>query len=157
MNDIYNYLYYHEKLSSGGMPTPGQLTAAANAGVQVIINLATDNSEGAIPNEGGIVTGLGMRYIHIPVDWNNPTRQDLDRFMGAMEKHAQEKVLVHCQANYRASGFIALYRILRLGWKPKDALADMHKIWNEAKYPVWQAFITESAGRGWSGQSVASP
>jgi len=141
MNDIYNYLYYNEKLSSSGMPKPEQLTSVAEAGVEVVINLATSKSEGAIPNEGELVDGLGMEYIHIPVDWDNPIAKDLDDFLNAMDRHNEKKILVHCQANYRATGFVALYRILRLGWKPEDAFVDMHKIWDEDKYPIWKKFI----------------
>ena len=144
MKDIYNYLYYNEKLSSSGMPTPDQLKSVAEAGVNVVINLATSKSEGAIPNEGELVTGLGMEYINIPVDWNNPTQDDLDVFLNAMDKHKDKSVLVHCQANYRASGFVALYRVLRLGWERDDALQDMKKIWSPEEYPVWDMFIEEN-------------
>jgi len=68
----------------------------------------------------------------------------LNEFMDAMDAHSQEKVLVHCEANYRAAAFPALYRILPLGWKREDALAVMHRIWNEEKYPVWKKFMEES-------------
>ena len=141
MNKIYNYLYYNEKLSSSGMPSPEQLKDVAEAGMQVVINLATSKSEGAIPHEGEIVNGLGMEYIHIPVEWNEPTRQNLDDFLHAMEKHKDDRVLVHCQANFRATGFIAMYRIIKLGWKKDDALQPMRTIWNPEEYPVWQTFI----------------
>jgi protein tyrosine phosphatase (PTP) superfamily phosphohydrolase (DUF442 family) len=144
MKDIYNYLYYNEKLSSSGMPTPDQLKSVAEAGVKLVINLATSKSEGAIPNEGELVNGFGMEYINIPVDWNNPTPEDLDVFLNAMDKHKDESVLVHCQANYRASGFVALYRVLRLGWKRDDAFQDMQKIWNPEEYPAWDMFIEEN-------------
>jgi len=144
MKGIYNYLYYNEKLSSSGMPTPDQLTLVAEAGVKVVINLATSKSEGAIPNEGELVSGLGMEYINIPVDWNNPTHEDLDTFLNAMDKHKDENILVHCQANFRASGFVALYRILRLGWKREDAFQDMQKIWSPEEYLVWDMFIEEN-------------
>ena len=144
MKDIYNYLYYNEKLSSSGMPTPAQLKSVAETGVEVVINLATPRSEGAIPNEGELVNGLGMEYIHIPVDWDDPTKNDLDGFLKAMEKHEGRSILVHCQANYRATGFVALYRVLRLRWKPEDAFVDMHKIWNADEYPVWKKFIEDT-------------
>lgn len=144
MKDIYNYLYYDEKLSSSGMPTPDQLRSVAEAGVKVVINLATSKSEGAIPNEGEIVNSLGMEYINIPVDWNNPTHDDLDNFLNAMNRHKDKSVLVHCQANYRASGFVALYRVLRLGWKRDDALQDMKKIWSPEEYPTWDMFIEDN-------------
>ena len=141
MNGIYNYLKYDENLSSSGMPTPEQLKEAAEAGARVVINLATSKSEGAIPNEAELVAGLGMEYIHIPVEWNEPTRRNLDDFLRAMESHRDDKVLVHCQANFRATGFVALYRILRLGWNKEEAFHDLRRIWNPEDYPVWQAFI----------------
>ena len=144
MKDIYNYMFLTEKLSSSGMPTPGQVKEVADAGVQVVINLATSKSEGAIPNEDELVKGLGMEYIHIPVEWNNPTKQNLDDFFNAMGAHQDEKVHVHCQANYRVSAFIMLYRVLQLGWKKEDAIPVMEKMWNPEDFPVWQKFIDES-------------
>jgi protein tyrosine phosphatase (PTP) superfamily phosphohydrolase (DUF442 family) len=148
MKDIYNYLYYNEKLSSSGMPTPDQLRSVAEAGVKVVINLATSKSEGAMPNEGELVNGLGMKYINIPVDWNDPTHENLSAFLNAIDKHEGESILVHCQANYRASGFVALYRILKLGWKKEDAFQDLRKIWSPEEYPVWDMFIEENLPPG---------
>ena len=63
--------------------------------------------------------------------------------MQVMDENGDEKVLVHCRANYRATAFIALYRVLRLGWKPEDAFPDVRRIWNPEEYPVWDRFITE--------------
>ena len=143
MNDIYNYLFLEEKLSSSGMPTAEQIKSVADAGVSVVINLAQTTSQGALPDEGPLVESLGMKYIQIPVDWNNPTQQDLEEFFSAMDEYKEEKKLVHCQANFRATGFVTMYRVLRLGWKKEDALQDLQKIWNPAKYPVWEKFIEE--------------
>lgn len=88
-----------------------------------------------------------MKYIHIPVEWDGPTRQNLDDFMNAMDAHRDEHVLVHCQANFRATGFVTLYRVLRLGWKKEDAFQDLQKIWNPEKFPIWQKFIDENLGQ----------
>ena len=148
MKDIYNYQFLDEKLSSSGMPTAKQMQEAAKADVQVVINLALKTSPGALPNEDSLVDSLGMKYIHIPVEWNNPTKQNLDDFFTAMDEHKQEKVLVHCQANYRASSFIMLYRVLRLGWKEEDAIPIMERMWNPEDFPVWQKFIDDQLRAG---------
>jgi hypothetical protein len=58
-----------------------------------------------------------------------------------MEGNKDKKIFVHCQANFRATAFIAMYRILRQGWTPGDAMADMHQIWDEEDYPIWKMFI----------------
>ena len=144
MKDIYNYQFLNENLSSSGMPTAEQMKEVANAGTQVVINLALDTSPGALPNEAAVVELLGMKYIHIPVEWNNPTKQNLDDFFAAMDEHKDDKLLVHCQANYRASSFIMMYRVLRLGWKKEDAFPIMEKMWNAEDFPVWQKFIDEN-------------
>jgi protein tyrosine phosphatase (PTP) superfamily phosphohydrolase (DUF442 family) len=142
--EIYNFLALSDILFTGGMPKEDQIESAAQAGVQTVINLALHNSPRALPDEEHLVKSLDMQYINIPVDWDNPTRQNLDDFMDAMDLRHAEKVLVHCQANYRATGFTALYRVLRQGWNPDDALAVMHKIWDEEKYPVWKKFIQDN-------------
>ena len=126
------------------MPTAEQMKEIADAGVQVVINLALTTSQGALPDEDHVVESLGMKYIHIPVEWNNPTRQNLGDFFSAMDEYKEEKVFVHCQANYRASSFVMLYRVLRLGWKKEEAIPVMEKMWNPEDFPVWQKFIDEN-------------
>lgn len=146
MKEIYNYLYLTEKLSSSGMPKAEQVDAIAQAGVQTVVNLATEKSEGALPKEQELVASRGMKYIHIPVEWDGPTRQNLDDFMNTMDAHRDDHVLVHCQANFRATGFVTLYHILRLDWNKEDAFQDLRKIWNPEKFPIWQKFIEENLG-----------
>ena len=141
MNELYNYKFFHEKLSSSGMPTAEQMKTVAEAGVQLVINLAPHDVQHAIPNEAELVNSLGMQYINIPVNWGTPTKDGLNIFMDAMDTHQDKKIHVHCEANFRASAFIAMYRILRLNWKTEDALEVMHTIWDEDAYPVWKLFI----------------
>ena len=148
MKEIYHYLEVDDNLSTSGMPTAEQLREAAEAGVQVVVNLALTTSEGALPEEDKLVQSLGMKYVHIPVEWGNPTRENLEHFFGAMEEHPQQKMLVHCQANYRVTCFVTLYRILRQGWDKEEAFAVMNKMWNPEDFPVWQTFINENLSRG---------
>ena len=142
--DIYNFLLLTETLLSSGMPTAGQLADVSKSGVELVINLALPTSERALSNEAELVTSLGMKYIGIPVEWEKPTRQNLENFMIAMDANIDKKILVHCQANYRATGFITLYRILRLGWNRDDAFKDLHRIWNPDEYPIWKKFIEDN-------------
>ena len=144
MNDIYNFLAYNELLSSSGMPTAEQMRSVAEAGVQVVINLAPHDVSNALPGEPELVNSLGMQYVNIPVTWGTPTRDDLKTFMREMDAHSDKKIHVHCQANFRASAFIALYRILKLEWQIDEALEVMHRIWDEDEYPVWKMFIEDT-------------
>jgi protein tyrosine phosphatase (PTP) superfamily phosphohydrolase (DUF442 family) len=144
LQEIYNYLKLTDSLHSSGMPTPEQLSSLTQEGIKVVINLATSQSEGWTPNEKELVEAQGILYYGIPVDWENPTTDDLNKFLAVMDKHQHEKILVHCQANYRATGFIALYRFNLLGWSEENAFKDLRKIWNPVEYPVWKKFIEKS-------------
>ena len=149
--EIYNFLALSETLFTGGMPTGEQLTDASQHGVEVVINLAPHDVPDALPNETELVTSLGMQYINIPVNWNTPTKEGLNRFMDAIDESKGKKILVHCEANFRASAFVSMYRILREDWKAEDALEVMHKIWDEDAYPVWKMFIEDTLKRSREG------
>ena len=150
-NGMYNFLQLSDKLFTGGMPKADQLTDAAKQGVKDVINLAPHDVPHALPDEAELVNSLGMQYINIPVNWNTPTKEGLDKFMDAMDEHKDRKILVHCEANFRASAFVSMYRILREGWKPDEALEVMHKIWDEDAYPVWKMFIEDMLKRSRDG------
>ena len=151
MNDIYNFLQYDETLSSSGMPTAEQMRAVAEAGVQMVINLAPHDVPRAIPDEAELVRSLGMDYLNIPVNWGTPTRDGLNIFLDAMDANQGRRIHVHCEANFRATAFIAVYRILRLGWNNEEALEVMHRIWDEDAYPVWKMFIEDAMLRSSDG------
>jgi protein tyrosine phosphatase (PTP) superfamily phosphohydrolase (DUF442 family) len=144
LEDIYNLLPLTQSLLSSGMPTADQMADVSCSGVQVVINLAMPDSERALPDEAHLVESLGMKYIAIPVVWDKPTRENLDDFMNAMDANKENKLLVHCQANYRATGFITLYRVLRLGWQRDKAFLDLRRVWDPEEYPVWQKFLEDN-------------
>jgi protein tyrosine phosphatase (PTP) superfamily phosphohydrolase (DUF442 family) len=144
MEDIYHYLKLNENLSSSGMPTVEQIPSIAENGVKVVINLATPKSESWIPNEKELTEAQNLTYYGIPVDWDAPTKDHLKEFANIMDKHKGEKIHVHCQANYRATAFITLYRINCLGWAKENAMEDMLQVWDPSKFPVWEKFIEEN-------------
>ncbi len=141
LQGIINFRRLGPDLITGGQPTEAELALAAAAGAEVVINLGRLDPAYALPDERGTVAALGLIYEHIPVVWAEPTAADLDAFFAAMARYAGRRLFVHCAANYRASAFNLLYRVLRLGWRIEDALPDMHAIWDPAEYPQWQAFL----------------
>ena len=109
-----------------------------------VINLALPTSDNAIPSEGSIVTGLGMSYFHIPIDFQSPQAQDFRTFCQLMQAYEGRKVFVHCAANMRVSAFIFLYRVKCLGIPITEAELDLHTIWQPDE--VWSRFIEEQLG-----------
>lgn len=111
----------------------------ARAGTEMVINLALIDSKGALANEGALVGGEGMIYVHIPVVFEKPELRDLEKFLGILALQKGQPVLVHCALNYRASAFVALHRILSLGVDLDTAMKDVRRIWEPI--PVWSDFM----------------
>src|SRR5206468_9584975 len=129
LSEIYSFHSVGDKLGTAGQPTQEQFRMVRDAGYEAVINLALPTSDNALANEGSVVTGLGMAYVHIPVDFKSPTSQDFRAFCRVMEAFDERRVFVHCAANMRVSAFVFLYRVLHQGTAVAEAERDLHAIW----------------------------
>ncbi len=130
LNDIYNYLPLNERLSTSGQPTAAQFHQISEAGFRRVINLAPSSFvENSLEDEAALLRQLGIEYIHIPVDFYNPTEQDFEAFCNAMQADTKNKLWVHCAANAGVSAFMYRYRVQFLGEDRTLARTDMLKIW----------------------------
>lgn len=138
--DIHNFLNIDDSLSTSGQPSEDELRALAAEGYETIVNLALhDDPRYSLPDEAGLVEGLGMEYVHIPVRFDGPTEDDLAAFFDTMDRCAGRKLHVHCAANLRVTAFLGLYRAVRQGRSTDEAFEPMRSIWEPDE--VWAAFI----------------
>lgn len=139
---IYKYRAIDELLATSGQPTVAQLGSVARAGFKTVINLALhDDPRYSLPDEAATVRSLGLDYVHIPVQFGSPTRDDLIAFFAAMRALGGEKTWVHCAANIRVSAFLGLYRVIEQGWTKESAFELMNSLWEPNE--VWGRFIEE--------------
>lgn len=138
-SSIYNWRRLDHRLTTSGQPTELELDSIRALGVTHIMNLALHSHEKALPDERASVTGLGMSYIHIPVDFANPTQENFEQFRVAMDSLPDACVHVHCIANFRVSAFIYRYRRDVRGENEACARADLLAIWQPDG--VWAKFI----------------
>jgi protein tyrosine phosphatase (PTP) superfamily phosphohydrolase (DUF442 family) len=136
---LLNKIEYSPSLTASGQPTAEALELAARSGYSRVIFLAFTNHQNALEHEDAIVKALDMEFIHIPVEWEAPSLADFDAFAAAMRVPTQQRTLLHCEVNFRASVFGFLYQVIYQGVPMGEAIALMHAIWipNE----VWEDFI----------------
>jgi len=144
--DIRNYHKVDEQVITSGQPTEAQIRAAAEEGVQVLINLATIDPRYSLDDEAGLAQSVGMEYHHIPVVWEHPTLADFEAFVAVMRQVQDKRKLIHCAANYRVTAFYSLYAMQDLGWSEAQADALRAVMW-QREYPVWEAFIQDMKTR----------
>ena len=124
-----NYVAATERLHTAGQPSADTLAGLAEQGFELVINLAPPTNQGAVPNEGKLVSEHGATYVNIPVDWQRPTYEDFELFSAIMNGARDRKVLVHCQLNMRASAFTFLYRVIHEDVPPAEAFTALQKVW----------------------------
>ncbi|NES94212.1 MAG: phosphatase [Desertifilum sp. SIO1I2] len=139
--EIYNYLPLSDSIGTGGQPTVEQFAELKQAGYEVVVNLALPTSTNAIPDEAEIVASQGMSYVHIPVEWENPTLEDIQRFFATLQANTDKRVFVHCAMNMRVSAFMYLYRRLQQQVDEDAARRSLEEIWTPN--PTWERFIAQ--------------
>jgi protein tyrosine phosphatase (PTP) superfamily phosphohydrolase (DUF442 family) len=139
LSEIDSFRAVGERLGTSGQPMQRQFQMIREAGFEAVINLALPTSDNALPNEGSVVTGLGMAYVHIPVDFKAPTTRDFQAFCRVLEALKDRPLFVHCAANKRVSAFVFLYRVLHQGVPVAEAEHDLHAIWQPDE--IWSQFI----------------
>ncbi|MFK7915544.1 MAG: protein tyrosine phosphatase family protein [Pseudomonadales bacterium] len=140
-SDIVNWRSYSESFASSGQPDAAQLETLSQQGYQRIIYIAFSDHENSLAGEDRLVKKLGMQYIHIPVIWNAPTAADFAAFASTMQAHPNQKTLLHCQVNYRASAFALLYRVIYQQVPLAAAKSAMDSVWTPDA--TWMRFIQE--------------
>jgi len=119
MSGVTNFVQLTRLIATSGQPTRTQFAQIADQDYAVVINLAMADSKRAIPEEGSIVTSLGMSYIHIPVPFDAPSIDQLRQFIGILKGVEGKPVWVHCVRNRRVSAF--MYHYLKLEKKVPES------------------------------------
>jgi protein tyrosine phosphatase (PTP) superfamily phosphohydrolase (DUF442 family) len=147
VEDSYNFRRIDNRLTTSGLLSAEQLADLHTDSYDAVINLLPDSHDYAVHDEARIVGDQGIDYVYIPVDFEAPTHADLEAFADAMDARLDQKVHVHCAANYRVSAFYGLYAQQRGLCSAEEAHELIHDIWDPADHPVWAVFIADESTR----------
>ncbi len=142
MTSICNFQKVSDLLACSGQPQEGQLASIAQEGYSVVINLGLHDGKYALPDEAASIKRLGVTYYNIPVQFDNPQSDELKAFFNLMNQHVEEKILVHCAANYRASCFTGLYLLSAHKLNQSEMTEFIENIWQPDA--VWQQFVEDA-------------
>lgn len=130
-----NFIRVDAKLATGGHIVGDGLDTLRAEGVTLVVDLRDKPPRGQAKQ----VEAAGMQYVNVPVAWHSPQVSDFETFRDVMNANPDAHVLVQCQANYRASAFTYLYRVLEAGVPEEEARADMNRIWEPED--TWAEFV----------------
>lgn len=146
--EVFNYYAITDSISTSGQPKAEQFQSIADTGHTVVINLAMPDHERSLANEGALVTGLGMTYLHIAVPFDAPDESLYQRFSNALDAMSGEKVWVHCIVNARVSAFLFRYLQSKRGFSAEQATTPVLTAWRPQMDEVWTEFLKRDAKEG---------
>lgn len=141
-SNILNWRRLDDEITTSGQPSEDQLSAIQKLGVTHVINLGPHSHEQALADEPAIVAGLGMDYVNIPVDFNEPAEDDFARFCAAMTELKGRRVHVHCIFNARVTAFFYRFQTVVAGLDENEARDFMESVWRPGG--VWAALIGDA-------------
>jgi len=120
-----NFHKVDDQVYRGGQPTSEGFKTLAGLGIKTVIDLRLIG-EHSQAEEEKIVTGLGMRYVSIPMRGMSTPREDQ---IAAVQTLFNDKtagpVFVHCKRGAdRTGAVVAVYRISHDRWENKRALKE---------------------------------
>ena len=139
----YNFRHINAQVTTSGVVGAARLKKLIPEGYEAVINLLPDDSQYAVENEKQIIENQGIKYFHIPVEFDNPSLDNFEQFITAMDEVKQIKTHIHCAANYRVSAFYALYAQSKGLWSRSQAQGLIDGLWQPLDYPGWPEFIDQ--------------
>lgn len=130
--------------TTSGLLHAGDIARLKAIGVRHVINLALDDSPGALADEAALLAGAGIACTHIPVPFDAPGEAHYAAFRAAYEG-GERPVHVHCIMNWRVSAFFCRYH-REHGMDEARARTLMARQWDPATSEhrdaaAWAAFL----------------
>lgn len=139
------------RISAGGQPTEADLADLMAQGVRTVINLRRpgEQNQPLDPHtEGQVATGLGLAYVHIPVDPKNLDPNQLDAVAAAIKAAASGGVYVHCAAGGRACTHALLTNAKDAGHSADHVFSQADQLGVPITDEGFKAFVRTVAGSG---------
>jgi uncharacterized protein (TIGR01244 family) len=122
-NNIPNFQKVDDHVYRGGQSSNDGFKDLARLGIKTIVDLR-QIGEHSQADEEKVVTGLGMRYVSIPMSgMSTPKEDQVAHVLALLNDATSGPVFVHCRRGADRTGtVIAAYRIAHHRWENRKAL-----------------------------------
>jgi protein tyrosine/serine phosphatase len=121
---ISNFEVVSQELWRGAQPSEKAIAKLAENGVKTIVDLRYKGRGG--DEESQVAQKNGIKYVNIPLGFENPSVEDVAKFMAIVSQPANQPVFVHCrQGADRTGAAVGIFRILHDRWSFAQAYDEM--------------------------------
>ncbi len=112
-------------IAIAGQPTESELKGLKALGFAGVVNLRNDGEPEqpmSTADEAEAARSAGLDYLHYGVGGAPLSPEGVGSVHEFLERHKDEKVLVHCRGGGRASALVLLSQAKANGWTPSEAI-----------------------------------
>ena len=119
---ITNFTKVDAVVACGGATETAALDGLAKDGFKSVINMRLATEANAnIEQNAARAKSLGLNYIHIPFNGQQPDPAVIDQFLAAVSNKANQPAYVHCGSANRVGAVWLAKRVLQDGWTIEKA------------------------------------
>ena len=114
---IVNFTKVDAVVACGGATETAALDGLAKDGFKAVINLRLASEANAnIEANAAHAKSLGLNYVHIPFNGQQPDPKAVDQFLATIANKANQPVYIHCGSASRVGSMWLVKRVLQDGW-----------------------------------------
>jgi len=126
---IVNFSRVDAAVACGGATDTAALDGLAKDGFKSVINLRQASENNAnIEQNTAKAKELGLKYIHIPFNAQQPDPKVVDQFLAAIADKSNQPAYVHCGSASRVGSVWLVKRVLQDGWTVEKATEEAKAI-----------------------------
>ena len=125
--DIRAFLQVTPQFCTGGQPRMEHFARLKQDGVRTVLNLRQP-SEHRADEERQAAEAAGLKYVNIPVNYQQPSDASVDEFLKVTDDAANRPMFIHCTAAIRVGAFWMIRRVLRDGMSVDAALEEARRV-----------------------------
>jgi protein tyrosine phosphatase (PTP) superfamily phosphohydrolase (DUF442 family) len=125
-----NVVVISPRLVTCGQPAAPTLANLGSLGFEAVISLVPFTVPGTVKEEPDLLAKQRIEFVHAPIAFNAPDESHFLAVSSALTRLKDNKVLVHCEVNMRASSMVFLHRVVQGGEEPARAYEAVAAVWS---------------------------
>ena len=140
-----NRMKFNDQLTVGPQPSQEELKSLPDDGFRSVINFRTageDEQPLSPEEEGEVVQGTGLKYLHVPVSMDGMDENKVDQFREQYES-LPKPTFAHCKSGKRAGAMMMMHTAVEQGISGEQALEKAKEMGFECDKPELEQFVKQ--------------
>jgi len=140
-----NTMKINEEVTVGPQPIPSEMESLKHEGFKSVVNFRTEGEDEqpiSPSEEGDLIQGAGLKYLHIPVSMDTMGPELVDRFR-EQYPDLPKPVFAHCKSGKRAGAMVMMHVAVEQGMTGQQTLDKAEEMGFECEQEELRTFVKQ--------------